>query len=88
MAFNFNSIFLQLILRLLLEELVLYIEQVPKATHASHWKNFLPKLPHPLCDAFKPKSWKQIFTMSNVNDSLSRIQMVGYNEKIVRIFYY
>lgn len=30
-----------------------------------------------------PKSWKQIYSMSSVNASLSRIQMVGYNEKIV-----
>lgn len=71
--------------RLLLEELVTYIEQCPKATIATHWKQFLKKLPYPLSDVFKPKSWKQIYTMANVNASLSRIQMVGYNEKIVMI---
>lgn len=79
-------IFIEIVLkncRLLLEELVVYIEQCPKATYASQWKNFLHKLPHPLSDAFKPKSWKQIYDKSNVNNSLSRIQMVGYNEKIV-----
>lgn len=61
-----------------------YVEQCPKATIATQWKQFLTKLPFPLSDAFKPKSWKQIYTMANVNASLSRIQMVGYNEKIVR----
>ncbi|KAF5285910.1 hypothetical protein FQA39_LY04371 [Lamprigera yunnana] len=68
--------------RLLLEELVTHIEQCPKANFATQWKNFVHKLPYPLNDSFKPKSWKQIYNMSNVNASLSRIQMVGYNEKI------
>ncbi|XP_019872294.2 integrator complex subunit 9 [Aethina tumida] len=68
--------------RLLLEELVIYIEQCPKATFATQWKNLLHKLPYPLCDSFKAKSWKQIYNMASVNASLSRIQMVGYNEKI------
>lgn len=71
--------------RLLLEELVLYIEHCPKATFASQWKNFVHKCPFPLNEAFKPKSWKQIYNMNSVNVSLSRIQMVGYNEKIVSI---
>ncbi|XP_060530120.1 integrator complex subunit 9 [Cylas formicarius] len=68
--------------RLLLEELVIYIEQCPKSSFASQWKNFTHKCPHPLNEAFKPKSWKQIYNMNSVNTSLSRIQMVGYNEKI------
>ncbi|CAH1979174.1 unnamed protein product [Acanthoscelides obtectus] len=68
--------------RLLLEELVIYIEQCPKCNFASQWKNFVHKCPYPLNEAFKPKSWKQIYNMNNVNASLSRIQMVGYNEKI------
>jgi len=72
-----------LFLRLLLEELVIYIEQCPKATFATQWKNFVHKCPSPLKEAFMPKSWKQIYSMSSVNASLSRIQMVGYNEKIV-----
>ncbi|VEN60673.1 unnamed protein product [Callosobruchus maculatus] len=68
--------------RLLLEELVIYIEQCPKSNFASQWKNFVHKCPYPLNEAFKPKSWKQIYNMNKVNASLSRIQMVGYNEKI------
>ncbi|KAJ3625274.1 hypothetical protein MTP99_018832 [Tenebrio molitor] len=68
--------------RLLLEELVNYVEQCPKASFATQWKNFIHKLPYPLSDSFKPKSWKQLYNMNNVNASLSRIQMVGYNEKI------
>jgi integrator complex subunit 9 len=71
--------------RLLLEELVNYVEQCPKASFATQWKNFIHKLPYPLSDSFKPKSWKQLYNMNNVNASLSRIQMVGYNEKIVSV---
>lgn len=74
--------------RLLLEELVAYIDQCPKATLATQWKNFQHKLPYPLCDVFKPKSWKQIYNMASVNASLSTIQMVGYNEKIVSKNYF
>lgn len=44
----------------------------------------LHKLPPRLADCFKPRSWKRIYTLANVNASLARIQMVGYNEKIVR----
>ncbi|ENN70832.1 hypothetical protein HUJ04_004963 [Dendroctonus ponderosae] len=68
--------------RLLLEELVIYIEQCPKSSFSSQWKNYVHKCPSPFKEAFMPKSWKQIYNMSSVNASLSRIQMVGYNEKI------
>lgn len=68
-----------------MEELVQYIEQCPKATFATHWKQMLHKMPPKLADSFKPKSWKRIYTLANVNASLARIQMVGYNEKIVRL---
>lgn len=71
--------------RLFLEELVEYIEQCPRATLATHWKQVLKKLPPKLAEAFKPKSWKQIYKMASVNASLSRVQMVGYNEKIVSL---
>lgn len=66
-----------------MEELVTYVEQCPKATFATHWKQMLHKLPPRLADSFKPRSWKRIYTLANVNASLARIQMVGYNEKIV-----
>ncbi|PNF25606.1 Integrator complex subunit 9 [Cryptotermes secundus] len=68
--------------RLFLEELVQHIEQTPKATLASHWKEHLHVLPSPLCDSQKPRSWRHIYNMRAVNSSLARIQMVGYNEKL------
>ncbi|XP_034252889.1 integrator complex subunit 9 isoform X1 [Thrips palmi] len=68
--------------RFFLEELVQYIEQTPKASLASHWKDILHFLPPPLCDSLKPRSWRHLYSLSSVNSSLSRIQMVGYDEKL------
>ncbi|KAL1123383.1 hypothetical protein AAG570_002465 [Ranatra chinensis] len=67
--------------RLYLEELVEYIEQTPKRNQAKYWKEVLHLLPSPLCDSFKPRSWKQLYTLSDVQASLSRIKVVGYDEK-------
>lgn len=68
--------------RLFLEELVQHIEQTPKAMLATHWKEQLHVLPPPLCDSQKPRNWKHIYNMQTVNNSLAKIQMVGYNEKL------
>ncbi len=70
------------IARFFLEELVEYIELAPKANHASKWKENLSMLPPPLCDAFKPKKWKKLYTMDDVHKSLSRVQIAGYDQKL------
>lgn len=67
-----------------MEELVEFIEQTPKATMAKHWKEMLHMLPPPLADVIKPKSWRHIYSTSAVNSALSNIQMVGYDQKLVR----
>lgn len=64
--------------RLFLEELVQHIEQTPKATLASHWKEHLHVLPAPLRDSQKPRSWRHIYNMRAVNSSLSRIQVCWF----------
>jgi len=66
-----------------MEELVEFIERTPKATMAKHWKEMLHMLPLPLAEFVKPKSWRQIYSMSAVNSALSHIQMVGYDQKLV-----
>jgi len=66
-----------------MEELVQFIEQTPKASLASHWKEMLHFLPPPLCDSAKPRSWKHLYNMAAVNSSLARVQMVGYDQKLV-----
>ncbi|XP_010221258.1 PREDICTED: integrator complex subunit 9 [Tinamus guttatus] len=70
--------------RLLMEELVNSIERVPKAQSASMWKNKEVQrlLPAPLKDAVEVSMWRKCYTMPEVNAALSKIQMVGYSQKI------
>lgn len=60
-----------------------YIQQTPKASLASRWKEVLHLLPPPLCDSMKPRSWQHLYSLSAVHNSLARIQVVGYDEKLV-----
>ncbi|KAM6084912.1 integrator complex subunit 9 isoform 2-T2 [Theristicus caerulescens] len=70
--------------RLLMEELVNSIERVPKAQSASMWKNKEVQrlLPAPLKDAVEVSMWRKCYTMPEVNAALSKIQLVGYSQKI------
>uniref|UniRef100_A0A8C3L3D8 Integrator complex subunit 9 n=2 Tax=Chrysolophus pictus TaxID=9089 RepID=A0A8C3L3D8_CHRPC len=70
--------------RLLMEELVNSIERVPKAQSASTWKNKEVQrlLPAPLKDAVEVSMWRKCYTMPEVNAALSKIQLVGYSQKI------
>lgn len=68
--------------RFFLEELVEYIETTPKANVATGWKEILNLLPAPLNEAFKPKSWKHIFSIEDVQNSLARVKIAGYDEKL------
>lgn len=68
--------------RFFLEELVEYIDVAPKAQVATQWKEMLHLLPAPLCDALKPKSWKHIFGTEAVQNSLARVKIAGYDEKL------
>lgn len=74
--------------RFFMEELVEFIEQTPKATQAKHWKEMLHMFPSPLTDVIKPKSWRQIYSTAAVNSALSNIQLVGYDQKLVKIAIY
>ncbi|XP_064127973.1 integrator complex subunit 9 isoform X2 [Loxodonta africana] len=70
--------------RLLMEELVNFIERVPKAQSASLWKNkdVQRLLPSPLKDAVEVSTWRRCYSMQEVNSALSKIQLVGYSQKI------
>ncbi|XP_014246665.1 integrator complex subunit 9 [Cimex lectularius] len=68
--------------KLFLEELVEYLEQTPKRNQAKYWKEVLHLLPSPLCDSFRPRSWKRLYSLAKVKSSLSRIKVVGYDEKL------
>ncbi|KAK1171379.1 integrator complex subunit 9 isoform X1 [Acipenser oxyrinchus oxyrinchus] len=70
--------------RLLMEELVNFIERVPKAQSATCWKNkdIQRLLPAPLKDTVEVSTWKSCYTMQEVNSALSKVQLVGYSQKI------
>ncbi|KAJ1158080.1 hypothetical protein NDU88_010774 [Pleurodeles waltl] len=72
------------IARLLMEELVSFIERVPKNQATSRWKNkeLQRLLPAPLKDAVEVSTWRKCYTMQEVNSALSKIQLVGYSQKI------
>jgi len=73
--------------RLFLEELVVWVEQSPKPHLARCWKEILHLLPSPLCEAFKPRSWRHLYSTTQLNASLARVRVVGYDEKLVRIYF-
>lgn len=60
-----------------------WIEKSPKPNIAKHWKDVLHLLPPPLCDSYKPRNWKHIYNIQQVTSALSKIQIVGYDEKLV-----
>ncbi|XP_072436458.1 integrator complex subunit 9 [Chiloscyllium punctatum] len=70
--------------RLLMEELVNFMERVPKPQSATYWKNreMLRHLPAPLKDAVEVLTWKRCYKMPEVNLALSKVQLVGYSQKI------
>uniref|UniRef100_A0A8C2WX85 Integrator complex subunit 9 n=1 Tax=Cyclopterus lumpus TaxID=8103 RepID=A0A8C2WX85_CYCLU len=70
--------------RLLMEELVNFMERVPKAQSATCWKNkeIQRMLPGPLKDAVDVWAWKRSYSMPEVNSALSKVQLVGYSQKV------
>uniref|UniRef100_A0A672JS00 Integrator complex subunit 9 n=1 Tax=Salarias fasciatus TaxID=181472 RepID=A0A672JS00_SALFA len=70
--------------RLLMEELVNFMERVPKAQSATCWKNkeIQRLLPGPLKDAVDVWTWKRCYSMQEVNSALSKVQLVGYSQKV------
>lgn len=68
--------------RLFMEELVEYIEVAPKATTAHLWKNYLHNLPNHLSEAFRPKKWRNIYNLNDIHNSLSKVTIMGYDEKL------
>ncbi|CAN9507619.1 unnamed protein product [Ophioblennius macclurei] len=70
--------------RLLMEELVNFMERVPKAQSATCWKNkeIQRLLPGPLKDAVDVWTWKRSYSMQEVNSALSKVQLVGYSQKV------
>ncbi|CAG5124649.1 unnamed protein product, partial [Candidula unifasciata] len=70
--------------RLYMEELVKYVERNPKSSVASHWKqeHIIRNLPAPLRDAIRPRQWRKLYTLHDINSALSKVQLVGFSEKV------
>ena len=76
--------------KMFMDEVVCYIERVPKMKEASCWKDFFRSIPFPIpIDSLTvnnhttgPKSWSTMYTPQMIISSLSRVKVVGYNEKI------
>ena len=66
-----------------MEELVHYLERTPKNQRSQKWKQIVQLLPPPLSEALRPYEWKKIYSMKLINSALSKVRMVGFNEKIV-----
>ncbi|KAF2344806.1 Metallo-beta-lactamase [Trinorchestia longiramus] len=68
--------------RLLMKELVEYIERCPKPHVGSNWKQCLRLLPPPLCHAKMPHAWKHIYGAKDITEALSYVTIVAYNEPV------
>ncbi|KAL8583277.1 hypothetical protein ACOMHN_043054 [Nucella lapillus] len=70
--------------RMFLEEIVKYVERNPKLKVASHWKedDFASILPPSLRTAKEPQSWRKMFSQHDIDACLSKVQIVGHNQKL------
>ncbi|XP_071479583.1 integrator complex subunit 9-like [Diadema antillarum] len=70
--------------RQMMEELVEYIERVPKKCVSSLWKKpeVLKTLPSPLKEAPCLASWKRCYSKHNVKACISKIQNAAFSEKV------
>ncbi|KAJ7350140.1 Integrator complex subunit 9 [Desmophyllum pertusum] len=70
--------------RELMLEMVVYAERVPKVSKGNMWKDseVLRCLPAPLSDLKGTKSWKVLYSKHDVKASISKIQNVGYSERL------
>ncbi|XP_052237573.1 integrator complex subunit 9-like isoform X5 [Dreissena polymorpha] len=69
--------------KLYMRELVTYIERVPRTKSCSRWKkaDILKNLPLPLREAVNPTSWRKCYTLQDIDACMSRVQVMGFNEK-------
>ncbi|XP_076460396.1 integrator complex subunit 9-like [Babylonia areolata] len=70
--------------RMFMEEIVRYVERNPKLKTASYWKeeDFASLLPSCLKTAKEPRGWRKLFTQHDIDACLSKVQIVGHNQKL------
>jgi len=67
--------------RIFMEEMLEYLGRTPRHYEATKWKTVVSQLPPPLCDIKDVARWRRLYTRERMEASLSRVQMVGFNEK-------
>eukprot|EP00118_Oscarella_pearsei_P013716 m.112178 g.112178 ORF g.112178 m.112178 type:complete len:302 (+) comp37437_c0_seq49:340-1245(+) len=70
--------------RQMMLELVNMVERVTKPSVSSEWKSdsFRGLLPPPLVTAHNVTSWRSLYNETDVNNCLSKVQSIGYSQKI------
>ncbi|RVE54494.1 hypothetical protein evm_000979 [Chilo suppressalis] len=71
--------------RFYLEELAEWVSGAGgsgNAGAAKRWKEMLHVLPSPLALAARPRSWRRLFSPASVARALSRVRVVGYDERV------
>jgi len=67
--------------KIFMEEMIEYLGRTPRLHEAKKWKSLLSQLPSPLCDIQDVKRWRKMYTKEKMEACLSKVQMVGFNEK-------
>ena len=68
--------------KIFMEELLEYISRSPRHQDSAQWKKMLSQLPAPLSDIEDVNNWRKLFSKEQMESSLSKIQMVGFNESL------
>lgn len=77
--------------QMLMNEMINFIERVPKDKDALLWKNvketYAKQIPFPIhpstiLSSSSPQNWRQLYTAQSVALSLSRVRVIGFSEKI------
>lgn len=66
---------------LLMEEMIEYLDRTPKERKSARWKSIIKHLPPPLGEFTDAKFLKSLYTKEMLSACMSRVQLMGYNEK-------
>jgi len=67
--------------KIFMEELIEYLDRAPRLNKPGKWKQFKQHLPPPLSDLENVDQWKHLYTKEAVNNCLTKVEVVGHNEK-------
>merc|ERR1719193_1891731 len=65
-----------------MEEMIEFLDRAPRQNKsAARWKQFQKHLPPPLADMMDVVHLRRLYTLTTVNECLSKVEIVGHNEK-------